>query len=83
MSALGCRCEVRFDDLQKDKFGQIQRIYNELSLGTFEDVRGPLKDYTDGLAAYKKNTHKELDPALKAMVATRWKDSFEEFGYEI
>lgn len=75
--------EIRFEDLEADPVGQLQRIYNDLSLDGFADFRPKVQRYLATLKGYEKNDFAQLDPAAKVMVADRWRRSFETWGYPV
>jgi hypothetical protein len=76
----GQLCEVRYEDLVRDKVGELQRIYQELELGDFEQARPAIDEYLAQTASYKSNRF-ELAPAVAEKIATRWRDYFDRYGY--
>jgi omega-hydroxy-beta-dihydromenaquinone-9 sulfotransferase len=75
--------EMSFDELEADPVGQVERIYRELSLPDFEDVRPHVEDYVASLAGYRKNKHREIPAALRERIATEWRRSFDAWGYDL
>lgn len=75
--------EVAFGDLEIDPMGQVERVYRELGLPTFDDVRPKVEEYVRSLAGYRKNKHVELPEDLRAEIARRWRRSFEEWEYPV
>jgi hypothetical protein len=75
--------EVAFNELESDPVGQVERIYGELGLPAFGDVKPKVEDYVRSLEGYKKNKHTELPEDLRAEIARRWRRSFDEWGYEV
>jgi len=73
--------DVRFEDLTADPMGQTERIYGELDLGDFEQVRPAVQQYVDSQRDYKKNRY-EIDDQLRAEIERRWGFYFERYGYE-
>lgn len=73
--------EVRFEDLERDPFGQVSQVYEALGLDGFARFEPKLRQHVESLKGYRKNTHRELDPALKGRIVTEWRRSFDEWGY--
>ncbi|MGY8768418.1 MAG: sulfotransferase family protein [Pirellulales bacterium] len=74
-------CQTSYEDLVKDPLGEIQRIYQQLDLGDFDNIREPLEETTAQSKSYKANQH-SLDDATREQVETRWSFYFEKYGYE-
>lgn len=74
-------CDLRFDALEADPFGQIEKVYDQLGLEGFETFAPNLRAYVGSLRGYEKNRFTELDPADKALVAQKWGRSFDTWGY--
>jgi hypothetical protein len=73
--------EVRFEDLEADPIGQVQRIYEALDLPAFSATRPALERYVEGLRGYQKNEFPALPPALRRRIADAWRPCFEQWGY--
>lgn len=73
-------CEVRYEDLVAQPLQQMQRVYDELKLGGFEDVRPPMEAYFAKKADYKTNRY-QLPSELAAEISGRWASFFERYGY--
>ncbi len=73
--------EVRFEDLEKDILGNMQKIYENLSLPDFSEVQPKIEKYAAGIKEYKKNEF-PTDPALAEVVNTRMKFVLEKYGYD-
>ncbi len=78
----GHLCQVRFEDLERAKAEEVQRIYLELGLD-FDTMEPRLQRYIESLAGYKKNERQPLDEQTKALVAQSWRRSFDEWGYDL
>jgi len=76
----GQLAEVRYDQLCGSEVAEVERMYDELQLGDFEAARPTLEAYVAGLKGYRTN-RLSLDPAVKQLVAERWRVAFEAFGY--
>jgi hypothetical protein len=73
--------EVRFEDLERDPLGEIERTYAKLSLPDFAAVRPVLAAYVASLRGYRKNEYPPLPDAQRRAVAEAWRRNFEEWGY--
>ncbi len=76
----GQLAEVRYDALCGAEVAEVERMFDELQLGDFEAARPALEAYVAGLKGYRTN-RLALDPAVKQVVADRWRVAFEAFGY--
>ncbi|MCW2276563.1 sulfotransferase [Rhodoblastus acidophilus] len=77
----GDLAEVRFDDLERDPSGEIERIYATLGLPGFAAMRPELEAYLVSLRTYRKNTF-SLAEADRARVARRWAFAFSALDYQ-
>jgi hypothetical protein len=59
----------------------MRRVYEELNLGGFEQVRPALEQYMAGQAGYKTNRF-DLPAEKREEIARRWRPFFERYGYE-
>jgi len=73
-------CDVRYEDLVAAPVASMQRIYEQLNLGSFASVRADLVAYTDKQKSYQTNRY-AIQPELKAEIRTRWAPYFERYGY--
>ncbi len=73
-------CDVRYEELVRDPIGQLETVYTKLSLGDFERVRPKLEAYARSKKDYKANKH-AIDESTRAVVAERWGDFIEKYGY--
>ncbi len=74
--------EVRFEDLERDPFAELERVYAALGLPAFEQVEPRLRRYLDGIRGYRKNSF-ELSDAERLRVERRWAFAFEALGYPV
>jgi hypothetical protein len=72
--------EVSYEQLVADPVGQMRRIYDELDLGGFEQLRPVLEDFVARQKNYQKNRF-EMAPALHAEISRRWSAYIEKYGY--
>jgi hypothetical protein len=47
--------EIKYEDLELDKLGQIHTIYGRLGLEGFESFKPQLEEYVDSIAGFQKN----------------------------
>lgn len=73
-------CEVRYEDLVADPIGQMQRVYEELGLGGFEEVRPAMTKHMEGKAGYQRNRY-EIAPELREKIGRRWNGYIAKYGY--
>ena len=50
--------EIAYEDLERDRLGQLEMIYERLNMGDFNEVRPALEQYLASIARYKKNNHR-------------------------
>ena len=73
--------DVRYEDLITEPAAQIERIYADLNLGDFEEVRESLEAYLQTQKDYKVNKH-AMDQELEQRIKERWGEIFEKYGYQ-
>jgi hypothetical protein len=73
--------ELRYDQLLADPLGELQRIYERLSLDGFEQARPAFESYFADRRDYKPNRH-ALSADLRQQIAERWSDYFQRYGYD-
>jgi hypothetical protein len=71
---------VRYEDLTAHPIRQMKRLYEELELGNFDLVRGPMEKYVANAAGYARNRF-TLSPVQKASVDGAWGPLIEAKGY--
>jgi len=79
----GRYCEVAFETLERDKLGEMRRIYETLGLGDPDVVAPGLRAYVESISGYKKNRYPPLRRGLRLRIAEAWRRSFLEWGYAI
>ncbi|MCH9675103.1 MAG: sulfotransferase [Gammaproteobacteria bacterium] len=72
--------EVRFDGLEADPLGELERIYDRLSLASFAEARDRVEQYVSSQRDYQKNQFSASTEDM-ALVEQRWRFAFEAFGY--
>lgn len=76
----GRLAEVRFEDLERDPLGELERVYGELDLPGWEAARPEMESYLQSLRGYRKNRF-DFDPALLRRVEERWGFALREWNY--
>lgn len=74
--------EVRFEDLEADPLGEVQRVYETLRLPGFEAAQPAIEAYAATLTAYRKNSY-DLDAQTIEQVNQHWRFAFERWGYPL
>ena len=76
-------CELSYTDLETDPVGQVRQVYEKLALPDFNVVEPGMKEYVGSLAGYKKNSHVELKPEIRAEIGHEWRRSFDVWKYPL
>lgn len=76
----GNLAEVRYEDLERDPLGELERCYGELDLPDWPAARSRIEPYLQSLSGYRKNRF-ELDAAAIRRVEDRWGFAIEEWNY--
>jgi len=74
--------DIKFEELESDKIGQGQQIYQRLNLDGFHSLKPNLEKYVASISDYKKNKHAQLDDSLKEQIFNAWQKSFQQWGYD-
>ncbi len=72
--------DVRYEDVAARPVEEVERIYETLDLGDFEQVRPKLTDYAESKKDYKTNQHK-LDEETVQKIEKHWAKYKERYGY--
>lgn len=73
-------CELRYEDLVADPVAQLERLYDHLELGRFEDARPHFAAHIAALRDYRPSRH-QVEPDVHSEVRRRWAPFFETYGY--
>lgn len=73
--------EVRFEDLEQDPLGEIQKVYETLNLDGWDKLRAILEPQVPSLRRYKKNEFRYSRAAAEECYQ-RLKPLFDHNGYE-
>ena len=77
----GSLIEVRFEDVEADAMGVLERVYGALGLPGWERARKPVAEYLETLSGYRKNRYR-FDRSLIDKVDREWGFAVREWGYE-
>jgi len=72
--------EMSFDALQANTLGELERIYQQLDLGSFDEDKEVFQTYLNSIQDYQKNKF-EISPDLKSQIDTEWGDVMALWGY--
>ena len=73
--------DIRYEDLVKDPVLEMGKIYQKLSLGDYENLRGPLETWVENQhRGYQTNKHQLPDDRVE-ILKTRWREYFDRYGY--
>jgi omega-hydroxy-beta-dihydromenaquinone-9 sulfotransferase len=73
-------CELRYEDLVRNPAAEINGIYRQLGLGSFESIRPRLEAHLRERGSYKSNRH-HISDEQRAEVSRRWGWYMDRFGY--
>ena len=74
--------EVRYEDLERDPLGELQRVYAEIELPGWEDAMPRIEGYLQTLSNYRKNRF-QLDQRSQDRVRERWGFALDAWGYDL
>jgi len=74
--------QVHYEDLVADPIGEMEKLYERLDLGGFEEYVPRLKEYLADNSGYETNRY-QLDPRQRAEITRRWGDVIRRYGYEM
>jgi hypothetical protein len=75
-------CDVRYEHLVADPVGQLARIYQDLDLGQFEQVRPHIEQRTKVMRGYQTNQYQVSDQE-RQLVSERWSDFCDRYSYDV
>jgi len=77
----GQYCEVAYKELTARPMETLEKLYRELELDGYENVRPEIEKFAATQKEYKKNKF-EIASELKQKIADRWTWYFDHYGYE-
>jgi hypothetical protein len=78
----GALHELKFEDLEADPMGSLEKLYSVLGLGGLEAFKARVRPYLERIRKYEKN-HYSLDEGSRRKVALRWRSTFDQYGYSV
>lgn len=72
--------EVRYESLEKDRFGILAEIYEQFGWDHWDTAKGKIQQYLDGLGTYTKNKHQFTEEEC-GLVQEKWGFAFSELDY--
>ena len=57
--------ELRYEELERDPIGQIEKIYRQLKIDGIEEARPKFEDYLSTILSYKKNRYSYTEETAK------------------
>lgn len=75
-------CETSYEAITADPLGEISRIYTTLGIDNREEGLEHIGRYVDSIRDYEPNVHR-LGRARVEEIQTRWRFSFEHWGYPV
>ena len=73
--------EVSFDELTGNPLAVMEKIYSDLHLDHFEEVKGDLEAFAQTQKSYKKNKF-AVAPEIADVIAVRWKNYLDRYHYQ-
>ena len=73
--------EIKYEDLELDKLGQIHAIYGQLGLEGFESFKPQLEEYVESIAGFQKNPS-HIDDQVIELVNKHVPFLVTEYGYD-
>jgi hypothetical protein len=73
--------EVAFRELTSEPVATLEKIYTQLQLDGFDQVKPALEEFAASQKSYQKNNF-QTDPAVEAQITERWKWYIERYGYQ-
>jgi hypothetical protein len=73
--------EIAYSEFERDPIGILNKVYEQLNLGSFIEVKTFLEEEVNSSEAYKKNSHERLSPEKIREINTEWGFMFDAYGY--
>ena len=73
--------DMRFEDLEENPMGEIERIYQTLELPGFEETKPQFETYLASVKKYQKNSY-SFDTESMERVKYHWGSFIKQWGYE-
>lgn len=76
----GRHIEIRFEDLEMDPIGEVERIYSSLDIPDFEQSIDKIKNRLELEKGYSKNKY-DYDEKTLNIISENWGEFIDEWGY--
>ena len=73
-------CELRYEDLVANPLAELERVYGQLRLGSFEAARPKFSEYLSTVREYRPSRH-QVSADAHSELRRRWSPFFETYGY--
>ena len=74
--------ELKFEDLETDPLGELERVYRSLGLPGWDTAKPAVKDYLATLSGYKKNVYTPRREVIDR-VRRKWRFAFDHWNYPV
>ncbi len=75
--------ELPYASFIADPLNELSKAYQQLGLGSFEDVESFLMKEVKQAETFKKNSYAAIDNDTMTQINERWKLAFDAFGYKM
>lgn len=72
--------QLSFEELERDRVSEIKKIYDDLNLPGFNDMKSGLENYVKSISGYQKNEYAQ-DEEDKELVSREWGKFIDYWGY--
>jgi len=73
--------ELSFEELESDRISAIRKIYEEMRIPGFENIRPELVRYVDSISGYQKNNYEQSEED-RLTVKSQWQKFIDHWGYQ-
>lgn len=74
--------EVSYKELSESPVNTLEKIYDQLHLGDFDNVKPDIQRYLKTVKNYKRNSFNDLKPELLKKINKRWDFAFDHWNYD-
>jgi len=74
--------DIKFEDLESNTIGQLERIYNKLNLHGFDKNKNRFDIYLEQIKSYKKNKF-QMDDRILNLIEKNWRFTIDKWNYKI
>jgi predicted small secreted protein len=75
--------DIAFEDIEAQPLEVIKKIYGDLKIDGFEQMKPDLDNYIQEYSNYEKNKYNEIDDDIRQKIARNCTRNFETWGYEL